>query len=65
MEEDEERVEERQVNEGAESQVEALNKVEMRDGTQTNPLGGPTLAEQTKLVDVVIKDTQVDEEANS
>ena len=37
MEEDEERVEEREVNKRAESLVEALNVVEMRDDTHANP----------------------------
>ena len=55
--EDEERVEEREVNKGVESPIKALNEAEIEDDTQETPLGTPTLAKQTKLVDVVIKDT--------
>ena len=71
MEKDEECVEEREVNKGVESQVEALNEVEIKDmykkleeetlveisyDTQSTPLGSPTLDEQAKLVDVVVED---------
>ena len=73
MNEDDERVEEREVNKGVESPVKALNEAEIEDDTQATPLGTPTLAKQTKLVDVVIKDTiekalkytQLDKEVNA
>ena len=53
--------------------LEEETLAEMRDDTQSIPLGTPTLAKQAKLVDVVVKDTigkawkytQVDEEMNA
>ena len=58
---------------GAESLVEALNLVKMRNDTQATPLGVPTLVEQAKFVDAVVEDTvekalkytQVDERVNA
>ena len=72
IEEDDEYVEEREVNKEVESHVEALNEVEIkdmhkkleeetlaetRDDTQLTPLIAPKLAQQAKLIDVVVKDT--------
>ena len=42
---------------GGQSLVKALDKEEMRDDTHATPLSAPTIAELTKAVDVVIKDT--------
>ena len=37
--------------------LEEENLDEMRDDTQLTPLRAPTLAEQAKLVDVIVEDT--------